>query len=56
MTATVTDMFCGAGEPARTITTAGHQSLLMPYYGQSLPRPVDRPVGTVTTKDRHPPP
>ncbi len=40
-------------EPARTMTTAGHQSLLMPYYGQSVPHPVDRPVGTVTTRDRH---
>lgn len=40
-------------EPARTMTTSGHQSLLMPYYGQSQPHPVDRPVGTVTTKDRH---
>lgn len=40
-------------EPARTMTTAGHQSLLMPYYGQSIPHDVDRPIGTVTTKDRH---
>lgn len=40
-------------EPARTITTKGHQSLLMPYYGQSIPHPVDRPIGTVTTRDRH---
>ena len=40
-------------EPTRTMTTAGHQSLLMPYYGTSLPHPVDRPVGTVTTRDRH---
>ncbi len=40
-------------EPARTMTTAGHQSLLMPYYGQSIPHPVDRPIGTVTTRDRH---
>ena len=40
-------------EPARTMTTAGHQSLLMPYYGRSIPHPVDRPIGTVTTRDRH---
>jgi len=40
-------------EPARSITTKGHQSLLMPYYGQSIPHPIDRPMGTVTTKDRH---
>lgn len=40
-------------EPARTITTTGHQSLLMPYYGQSIPHGVDQPIGTVTTRDRH---
>jgi DNA (cytosine-5)-methyltransferase 1 len=34
------------------MTTTGHQSLLMPYYGQSIPRPADRPMPTVTTKDR----
>lgn len=39
-------------EPARTMTTTASQSLLMPYYGQSLPRPMDRPVPTVTTRDR----
>jgi DNA (cytosine-5)-methyltransferase 1 len=39
-------------EPARTMTTAGHQSLLMPYYGNGQVRPTDRPVPTVTTKDR----
>ena len=39
-------------EPARTITTTGHQSLLMPYYGQSQPRPVTDPMPTVTTRDR----
>ena len=40
-------------EPARTMTTTGHQSLLMPYYGQSLPHPTDRPVGTMTTRERY---
>lgn len=40
-------------EPVRTITTTGHQSLLMPYYGQSIPHGVDQPIGTVTTRDRH---
>jgi len=39
-------------EPARTMTTAGHQSLLMPYYGQGEMQPVTRPVPTVPTKDR----
>ena len=47
------EMVTPVTEPARTLTTSGHQSLLMPYYGQSLPHGVDRPVGTVTTRDRH---
>lgn len=47
------EMVTPVTEPARTVTTAGHQSLLMPYYGQSVPRPADRPIGTVTTRDRH---
>ena len=46
-------MVTPVSEPARTMTTAGHQSLLMPYYGQSVPHPTDRPIGTVTTRDRH---
>lgn len=46
------EMITPTDEPARTITTAGHQSLLMPYYGQSKPQPVHRPVPTVTTRDR----
>ena len=46
-------MVTPTSEPARTMTTAGHQSLLMPYYGQSIPHPTNRPVGTVTTRDRH---
>lgn len=45
-------MVTPTSEPARTMTTTGHQSLLMPYYGRSQPRPVDRPMPTVTTKDR----
>lgn len=45
-------------EPLRTITTAGHQSLvtwehlLIPYYGNGTARRVSEPVGTVTTRDR----
>jgi DNA (cytosine-5)-methyltransferase 1 len=39
-------------EPVRTVTTTGHQSLLMPYYGTANARPTDRPVPTVTTRDR----
>ena len=40
-------------EPARTMTTTGHQSLLLPYYGQSQAQPVDIPIGTQTTRDTH---
>lgn len=47
------EMVTPVTEPARTVTTSGHQSLLMPYYGSSHPHPVDQPIGTVTTKDRH---
>lgn len=46
------EMCTPTDEPARTITTAGHQSLLLPYYGQSEARPTDRPMPTVTTRDR----
>lgn len=46
------EMVTPLAEPARTVTTRGQQSLLMPYYGQSQPRPVDRPMPTVTTRDR----
>lgn len=47
------------GEPARTLTTAGHQSLvtwehlLVPYYGNGTARPVSEPVGTLSTRDRY---
>lgn len=46
-------------EPPRTLTTAGHQSLigwddlLVPYYGNGTPRPVADPVGTLTARDRY---
>lgn len=40
-------------EPARTVTTKGHQSLLMPYYGRSIAQPVKRPIGTIPTRDRY---
>jgi DNA (cytosine-5)-methyltransferase 1 len=39
-------------EPARTITTAGHQSLLVPYNGVGTPKSVNEPMGTQPTKDR----
>ncbi|GGZ73187.1 DNA cytosine methyltransferase [Streptomyces echinoruber] len=46
-------------EPLRTLTTAGHQSvvtwepLLMPYYGNGQAKPVSEPVGTLSTRDRY---
>lgn len=46
------EMVTPTSEPARTITTAGHQSLLMPYYGTGVARSSDEPLGTVPTKDR----
>lgn len=48
-----------ATEPFRTMTTAGHQSLLtwehllVPYYGNGTARPVTEPVGALTTRDRY---
>lgn len=48
-----------AAEPLRTLTTAGHQSLvtwehlLMPYYGNGTARTVAEPVGTLSTRDRY---
>ena len=46
-------------EPFRTMTTAGHQSLLtwehmlVPYYGNGAPRSVREPIGALTTRDRY---
>ena len=45
-------------EPIRTLTTAGHQSLLvppmlLPYYGNSSADSATDPMSTVTTRDRH---
>jgi DNA (cytosine-5)-methyltransferase 1 len=46
-------------EPFRTLTTAGHQSLLtwehmlVPYYGNGAPRSVHEPIGALTTRDRY---
>lgn len=48
-----------ADEPLRTVTTAGHQSLvtwehlLVPYYGNGTARTVREPVGTLSTRDRY---
>ncbi|MGE9282295.1 DNA cytosine methyltransferase [Streptomyces rochei] len=49
----------GVDEPARTLTAAGHQSLvtwdhiLVPYYGNGTARSVREPVGTLSTRDRY---
>ncbi|MER7813848.1 DNA cytosine methyltransferase [Streptomyces sp. NPDC096153] len=48
-----------AAEPMRTLTTAGHQSLitwdhlLVPYYGNGQARTVADPIGALTTRDRY---
>ena len=47
------------GEPLRTLTAAGHQSLidwrhlLVPYYGTGVARPVSEPAGTMSAVDRY---
>jgi len=46
-------------EPLRSLTTAGHQSLvtwetlLAPYYGNGYARPASEPIGTLSTRDRY---
>ncbi len=48
-----------AAEPMRTLTSAGHQSLvswahlLVPYYGTGTARPASEPVGALPTRDRY---
>jgi DNA (cytosine-5)-methyltransferase 1 len=48
-----------ASEPMRTLTTAGHQSLiawqhlLVPYYGKGAARPAAEPIGTLATRDHY---
>lgn len=46
------EMVTPADEPVRTVTTKGHQSLLVPYYGTGRARSSDEPAPTVTTRDR----
>lgn len=46
------EMVTPVEDPVRTVTTAGHQSLLVPYYGTGRAQPVTRPVPTVPTRDR----
>ncbi|MFC3986496.1 DNA cytosine methyltransferase [Streptosporangium jomthongense] len=46
-------------EPFRSLTTAGHQSLitwetlLVPYYGNGYARTATEPIGTLSTRDRY---
>lgn len=41
-------------DPLATVTAGGfHHALVVPFYGQSRARPVDRPLGTLTTVDRY---
>lgn len=48
-----------AAEYLRTLTTAGHQSLvtwehlLVPYYGNGTAKPTTEPIGTLSTRDRY---
>jgi DNA (cytosine-5)-methyltransferase 1 len=46
-------MYTPVNEPLRTITTAGHQSLLVPYYGNGTARRASEPIGTLTARDRY---
>lgn len=39
-------------EPMRALTTKGHQSLVVPYYGQGQAQAADRPMPTIPTRDR----
>lgn len=45
------EMLTPTDEPARTMTTKGHQSLVVPYYGKGQAQPADRPMPTVPTRD-----
>jgi len=45
-------MVTPVSEPARTMTSKGHQSLIVPYYRTGNARSVTEPAPTVTTKDR----
>lgn len=48
------EMTTPVDETLRTLTTAGHQSLLVPYYGASeAGKPTSGPHGTLTTTDRY---
>jgi hypothetical protein len=52
------EMSTPPGEPLRTLTAKGHQSLvdwrlLIPYYGTGVASSPDYPLGTLSTRDRY---
>lgn len=46
------EMITPTSEPARTLTTHGHQSLLVPFNRTGVARSVDEPAMTMTTRER----
>ena len=46
-------MMTPVSEVMRTVTTAGHQSLLVPYYGNGTAAPASEAHRTLTTTDRY---
>jgi DNA (cytosine-5)-methyltransferase 1 len=46
------EMVTPTDEPARTVTTKGHQSLLVPYNGTGQAKRDSEPLGTQPTRDR----
>jgi DNA (cytosine-5)-methyltransferase 1 len=46
------EMVTPATEPLRTVTTAGHQSLLVPYNGTGRAIPATQPLGAQPTRER----
>jgi len=46
------EMVTPTDEPARTMTTKGHQSLLVPYNRTAVARTTAQPAPTMTTRDR----
>ncbi len=46
------EMITPVTQVMRTVTSKGHQSLLLPYHSTAEARPVDRPTPTLTTRDR----
>ena len=46
------EMVTPLDEPARTLTSKGHQSLLVPYNGKGQAKPATNPLGTQPATDR----